>query len=59
MLGASESFGNHIRKFERILDIKLMVERSAEEETVIRKSSNRPMTMEDLYNQAKKEMRGD
>ena len=48
-----------IGKFERILDIKLMVERSAEEETVIRKSSNRPMTMEDLYNQAKKEMRGD
>ena len=48
-----------ISKFERILDIKLMVERSAEEETVIRKTSNRPMTMEDLYNQAKKEMRGD
>ncbi len=48
-----------ISKFERILGIKLMVERTAEEETVVRKSSDRPMTMEDLYNQAKKEMRGD
>ncbi len=48
-----------ISKFERILGIKLMVERTAEEESVVRKTSNRPMTMEDLYNQAKKEMRGD
>ena len=48
-----------ISKFERILGIKLMIERSAEEETVIRKSSNRPLTMEDLYNQAKKDLRGD
>ena len=48
-----------ISKFERILEIKLMIERTAEEESVVRQSSNRPMTMEDLYNQAKKEMRGD
>ncbi len=48
-----------IKKFERILDIKLMVEREAEEETVVRKGSDRPLTMEDLYNQAKKELRGD
>ena len=48
-----------INKFERILEIKLMVERTAEEESVVRKTSNRPMTMEDLYNQAKKELRGD
>jgi len=48
-----------ISKFERILGIKLMVERAAQEESVVSKSSNRPMTMEDLYNQAKKEMRGD
>ncbi len=48
-----------ISKFERILGIKLMVERTAEEESVVQKTSNRPMTMEDLYNQAKKELRGD
>ena len=48
-----------IKKFERILDIKLMVERELDEETVVRKASDRPLTMEDLYNQAKKEMRGD
>ena len=48
-----------INKFERILEIKLMVTRDAEEETVVRKGSDRPMTMEDLYEQAKKELRGD
>ena len=48
-----------INKFERILEIKLMVSRDAEEETVVRKSTDRQMTMEDLYEQAKKELRGD
>lgn len=48
-----------VKKFERILKIQLMVERSTEEESVVRSTTNRQMTMEDLYNQAKKEMRGD
>jgi len=48
-----------IKKFERILDVKLMVERSSDEETVVRRTSDRPMTMEDLYEQAKKDLRGD
>ena len=48
-----------INKFERILEIKLMIIRDTEEETVVRKVSDRPMTMEDLYEQAKKELRGD
>jgi uncharacterized protein (TIGR00270 family) len=48
-----------IKKFERILDIKLMVERSTEVESVVRSGSDRPLTMEDLYEQAKKELRGD
>ena len=48
-----------IKKFERILNIHLMVERTTEEETIVRNTKNRQMTMEDLYNQAKKDMRGD
>ncbi len=48
-----------IKKFERILDLKLMIERTSEQETVVRRTSDRPMTLEDLYEQAKKEMRGD
>ena len=48
-----------ITKFERILNIDLMVERTTEEETIVRNTKNRQMTMEDLYNQAKKDMRGD
>ena len=48
-----------ISKFERILEIKLMVVRDAEEETVVRKSQDREMTMEDLYEQAKRELRCD
>lgn len=48
-----------IQKFERILQIKLMIEREAEEETKLNRSSDRPMTMADLYEQAKKNMRGD
>ena len=48
-----------IQKFERILQIKLMVEREAEEETKLNRTSDRPMTMADLYEQAKKDMRGD
>ena len=48
-----------IKKFERILDNKLMVERSTEVESVVRSGSDRPLTMEDLYEQAKKELRGD
>ena len=48
-----------ITKFERILNIHLMVERATEEETIVRNTNNRQMTMEDLYNQAKKDMRGD
>ena len=48
-----------IQKFERILQIKLMIEREAEEETKLNRSSDRPMTMADLYEQAKKDMRGD
>jgi|TARA_B100001540_G_scaffold10533_1_gene9285 uncharacterized protein (TIGR00270 family) len=48
-----------VQKFERILQIKLMIEREAEEETKLNRSSDRPMTMADLYEQAKKDMRGD
>ena len=48
-----------VKKFERILDIKLMVPREIEEESHVRRSTNRPMTMADLYEQAKKELRGD
>ena len=48
-----------VTKFERILDIKLMVMREIAEESHIRRSSDRPMTMADLYEQAKKELRGD
>jgi len=48
-----------IQKFERILQIKLMVERDAEEETKLNRSSDRPLTMADLYEQAKKDLRGD
>lgn len=48
-----------IKKFERILDIRLMVERQSEEESTVQRSSDRPMTMEDLYEQAKREQRGD
>ena len=48
-----------VTKFERILDIKLMVKREIDEETHVRRTSDRPMTMADLYEQAKKELRGD
>lgn len=48
-----------IKKFERILGMKLLVTRTIEEESIVRQTSNRPMTMEDLYDQAKKELRGD
>ena len=48
-----------VTKFERILDIKLMVMREISEESHVRRSSDRPMTMADLYEQAKKELRGD
>jgi uncharacterized protein (TIGR00270 family) len=48
-----------ISKFERILEINLMIDRDAEEETMVRKSPDRQMTMEDLYEQAKRELRGD
>ena len=48
-----------VTKFERILDIKLMVMREIEEESHIHRSTDRPMTMADLYEQAKKELRGD
>ena len=48
-----------IKKFERILSIKLMETRESEEETKIHRTANRPMTMEDLYEQAKKELRGE
>jgi len=48
-----------IKKFERILQIKLMVDRDAEEETSVKRTSDRPLTMADLYEQAKKDLRGD
>ena len=48
-----------IKKFERILSIKLMETRESEEESKIHRTANRPMTMEDLYEQAKKELRGE
>jgi uncharacterized protein (TIGR00270 family) len=48
-----------VKKFERILEIKLMESREIEEETSINRSKDRPLTMEDLYEQAKKELRGD
>ena len=48
-----------IKKFERILHIKLMMIREPDEETPVRRTSDRPMTMGDLYEEAKKELRGD
>ena len=36
-----------------------MMIREVDEETPVRRSSNRPMTMADLYEEAKKELRGD
>ena len=48
-----------IKKFERILGIKLMITREISEETHVKRSVDRPMTMADLYEQAKKELRGD
>ena len=48
-----------IKKFEKILMIKLMVERESEEERTVNRSSDRPLTMADLYEQAKKDLRGD
>ena len=48
-----------IKKFERLLQLKLMVEREAEEETNVNRATDRPLTMADLYEQAKKELRGD
>ena len=48
-----------VKKFERILGIKLMLIRQVEEETPVSRSSDRPMTMADLYEEAKKELRGD
>jgi len=48
-----------ITKFERILDIKLMVNRESDEETQIHRSNDQPMTMADLYEQAKKDLRGE
>lgn len=48
-----------IQKFERILDLKLLVERAVEEESDVHRSSSRPLTMADLYEQAKKEHRGE
>ena len=48
-----------VKKFERILGIKLMQTRESEEETTIRRTTDRPLTMEDLYEQAKKDLRGD
>ena len=36
-----------------------MESREIQEETSINRSKDRPMTMEDLYEQAKKELRGD
>ena len=48
-----------IKKFERILNIKLMQARESEEETQLRRTADRPMTMEDLYEQAKKDLRGE
>ena len=48
-----------VKKFERILEVKLMEVREIEEETQINRSKDRPMTMADLYEQAKKELRGD
>ena len=48
-----------VKKFERILEIKLMLIRQVDEETPVRRTSDRPMTMADLYEEAKKELRGD
>ena len=48
-----------MKKFERILEIKLMLIRQVDEETPVRRTSDRPMTMADLYEEAKKELRGD
>lgn len=45
-----------IKKFERILDIRLMVERSEDEERDVRRASGRSMTMADFFDQAKKDL---
>jgi len=48
-----------IKKFERILGIKLMVEREDSAENKVTHSSTRGLTMADLYDEAMKEFRGD
>ena len=48
-----------IKKFERILGIKLMVEREDSGENKVTNSSTRGLTMADLYDEAMKEFRGD
>jgi uncharacterized protein (TIGR00270 family) len=48
-----------IQKFERILQLKLMVERESQEESNVKRTSDRPLTMADLYEQAKKDLRGE
>ncbi|MBN16712.1 MAG: hypothetical protein CMB37_00940 [Euryarchaeota archaeon] len=48
-----------IKKFERILGIKLMVLREDSGETKVASSSSRGLTMADLYDEAMKEFRGD
>ncbi len=45
-----------IKKFERILNIKLLIEREAEEERDVNKTSDRSMTMADFYERAKKDL---
>lgn len=45
-----------IKKFERILNIKLLIEREVEEERDVNKTSDRSMTMADFYERAKKDL---
>ena len=45
-----------IKKFERILEIDLMVERAEEQESNVRNTTSRNMTMADFFDQAKKNL---
>lgn len=45
-----------IKKFERILEIELMVERAEEQESNVRNTTSRNMTMADFFDQAKKNL---
>ena len=45
-----------IKKFERILNVKLMVLHSGDDERDVKRSSSREMTMADFFDQAKRDL---